>query len=182
MDFGGGETRRDPYVAMNPRSKIPVLQDDAFSLYESAAILEYLEDRYPDTTKIYPADIAIRARVRRLICEIDNYWLPATMKLAQNLYFKAEESDWDETEIREGTAELLKELSYFEGEVLVDSLAGDLGAADLSLYPMLAHLTRYENRRSSLGLTDAIGPKLRKLMARVESQPYFDKTFPQHWR
>ena len=37
-------------------------------------------------------------------------------------------------------------------------------------------------RKPALGLTAAIGPGLRKLMARIESQPYFDRTYPEHWR
>jgi len=182
VDMGGGELRSDAYVAMNPRSKVPAVRDGDFTLYESAAILEYLEDRYPDTRKLYPRDPELRARVRRLICEIDNYWFPATMKLAQNLYFKSDEANWSEVEITEGTEGLLKELAFFESQVDHGSLAGELGAADLALYPMLAHLARYELRRPGLGLTDAIGTGLRKLMDNVEAQPYFDNTFPKHWR
>lgn len=41
---------------------------------------------------------------------------------------------------------------------------------------------RSELRRATLGLTAAVGPGLRRLMALVEAQPYFDKTYPQHWR
>ena len=182
VDMGGGETRREPYASMNPRGKVPVMTDGDFSLYESVAMMEYLEDKYPDTPNLYPEDAEERARVRRLVCEMDNYWFPPSMLMAQNLYFKAEESDWNETEIKDGTAGLLAELKYFEGQVLEDSFAGNISAADLSIYPMLAHLARYELRRSGLGLTEAMGPKLRKLMARVESQSYFNKTFPQHWR
>ena len=186
VDLGGGELRSEAYMAMNPRSKVPVLRDGDFTLYESAAMLEYLEDKYPDTTKLYPTEIEARARVRRLICEIDNYWFPATMMLVQNLYFKSNEADWDESEIKQGRDGLLTELKFFEREVHGDSLTrgagGELCAADLALYPMLAHLARYEKRRANLGLTDALGPNLRRLMARVQSQPYFDKTFPKHWK
>lgn len=182
LDGGRGEHRSDSYLALNPRGKVPAIREGDFTLYESTAILEYLEEEYPETKKIYPSDVAARARVRRLICEIDNHWLPAAVPLSQNLLFKPEEADWDEREIADGTERILSELEFFEREVQGDSFTGDLGAADFALYPYLAYLARYELRRASLGLTTAIGSGLRKLMARVESQPYFDRTYPPHWR
>jgi glutathione S-transferase len=35
-------------LAMNPRGKVPVLRDGDHSLYESAAIIAYLEAKYPE--------------------------------------------------------------------------------------------------------------------------------------
>jgi glutathione S-transferase len=182
LDGGREEHRSEAYLAMNPRGKVPVIRDGDFTLYESTAILEYLEEKYTETKNIYPKDVAARARVRRLVCEIDNHWLPVAIPLSQNLFFKSEEQDCDEQEIAVGIAGVLSELEFFEREIRGDSFTGDLGAADFVLYPYLAYLARYELRRASLGLTAAIGPGLRKLMALVESQPYFDRTYPQHWR
>ena len=68
VDFGGGEAKSDAFLEMNPRSKVPVIRDGSFTLYESAAILEYLEERYPEAKKIYPENLETRAQVRRLIC------------------------------------------------------------------------------------------------------------------
>ncbi|MDH5674941.1 MAG: glutathione S-transferase family protein [Myxococcales bacterium] len=183
VDFGGGELRSDAYRAINPRGKVPVLKDGDFTLYESLAILEYLEDRYADSTRLYPGDPQKRAVARRVICEIDNYWLPPMTQIFENVYFKPNEADWDEQAMTEGRAGLSKELAHFESLVQGDSfVSGEFGAAELCLYPMLAHLPRYERRRESLALTREVGPGLRALMKRVESQPYFDKTFPAHWR
>src|SRR5262245_24248821 len=47
---------------LNPSGKVPVL-DDGFVLPESAVIMEYLEERHPDTA-LLPADRAERARAR----------------------------------------------------------------------------------------------------------------------
>jgi hypothetical protein len=33
-----------------------------------------------------------------------------------------------------------------------------------------------------LALAGLVGPKLRAWMGRIESLPYFDKTYPPHWR
>ena len=41
-----GQTQGDAYTALNPRQKIPVLQDGDLTMSESAAIVAYLAERY----------------------------------------------------------------------------------------------------------------------------------------
>jgi len=55
----------------NPLGKVPVLEDDALCLPESAVIMEYLEERYPEPA-LLPADPADRALVRLAIERFDN--------------------------------------------------------------------------------------------------------------
>src|SRR5689334_13837445 len=43
-----GETTTPEFTALNPRQKIPVLQDGGFDISESAAIIVYLAERYGD--------------------------------------------------------------------------------------------------------------------------------------
>jgi glutathione S-transferase len=47
----------------NPTGKVPVLEEDAWVLPESAVIMEYLEERYPEPA-LLPADLSERAEVR----------------------------------------------------------------------------------------------------------------------
>jgi glutathione S-transferase len=54
----------------NPAGKVPVLEEDAWVLPESAVIMEYLEERYPEPSFL-PADPAARAEVRLWIWEHD---------------------------------------------------------------------------------------------------------------
>lgn len=53
------------YVAKSLTAKVPVLEHNDFALSESSAILEYLEELYPNTS-IYPKDIQARARARQI--------------------------------------------------------------------------------------------------------------------
>jgi glutathione S-transferase len=64
LDVGGafGGTKTPEYLAMNPNALVPVLQDGAVTLFESAAILRYLGARYGDET-FWPRDAARRARL-----------------------------------------------------------------------------------------------------------------------
>lgn len=41
-----GETKTPEYTALNPRQKIPLLQDGSFTIGESAAIVAYLTEKY----------------------------------------------------------------------------------------------------------------------------------------
>jgi glutathione S-transferase len=55
---------------LNPSGRVPIL-DDGFVLPESAVIMEYLEERYPQPP-LLPVDPAERARARLLVNRFDD--------------------------------------------------------------------------------------------------------------
>jgi hypothetical protein len=55
-------------------------------------------------------------------------------------------------------------------------------AADLVLYPSIGYLGRITVRKPESKLTQLIPAPLAAWARRIESQPYFDKTIPAHWR
>jgi glutathione S-transferase len=59
----------------NPLGRVPILEDDAFVLPESAVINEYLEERYPEPA-LWPADAAERAFGRLLVFRFDQLSKP----------------------------------------------------------------------------------------------------------
>lgn len=59
----------------NPLGKVPVLEEDDFVLPESAVIMEYLEERYPEPP-LWPADPAERAAGRLLVERFDQLSRP----------------------------------------------------------------------------------------------------------
>jgi len=60
-----GGYRSAEWRAIVPTGTIPALEDHGFLLAESEAILEYLEERWPDPTML-PGDAAQRAHIRWL--------------------------------------------------------------------------------------------------------------------
>ena len=58
--------RPDWIYEKNPTGRVPVIEEDGWALPESAVIMEFLEDRYPEPA-LLPADPADRAFVRLLI-------------------------------------------------------------------------------------------------------------------
>ena len=59
----------------NPLGRVPVLEEDSFVLPESAVIMEYLEERYPEPP-LWPADPAERATGRLLVERFDQLSRP----------------------------------------------------------------------------------------------------------
>ncbi len=55
----------------NPAGRVPVLEEDTFVLPESIAIMEYLEERYPEPS-LLPADPAARALQRLRVLRFDD--------------------------------------------------------------------------------------------------------------
>ncbi len=63
VDMGARQHRASDYLAINPYGRVPTIEeDDGFTLYESAAILRYLEETRPDRP-LLPADARQRALV-----------------------------------------------------------------------------------------------------------------------
>ena len=65
----GGEQHKKDYVAMNPSHLVPTLVDGDLILNQSLAIIDYLDNRYPDVA-LYPNDVALRAKVQALSLDI----------------------------------------------------------------------------------------------------------------
>lgn len=63
---GGGQQHDTDYTALNPQALVPTLIHGQRVLTQSLAILEYLDDAFPDTAALLPADAPGRARVRAL--------------------------------------------------------------------------------------------------------------------
>ncbi len=59
------KSQRDELLRVNPRGEVPALVDGGATIYDSAVICAYLEDRYPQVP-LLPADPVERARCRRL--------------------------------------------------------------------------------------------------------------------
>ena len=60
---GVSEHRGDEYRSINPQMLVPFLEDDGIAIGQSMAILEYLEETYPQT-RLLPAEEPLRSRVR----------------------------------------------------------------------------------------------------------------------
>ncbi|MEJ2120201.1 MAG: maleylacetoacetate isomerase [Alphaproteobacteria bacterium] len=66
VSLPGGDQFKDEYVALNPQQQVPTLvEEDGAVLIQSPAILEYLEEAYPEPP-LLPKDPVARGRVRAI--------------------------------------------------------------------------------------------------------------------
>ena len=61
----GGQQHEDAYKAINPQELVPTLIDNGHVIAQSLAIMEYLDETYPEPP-LLPKDALGRARVRQL--------------------------------------------------------------------------------------------------------------------
>jgi maleylacetoacetate isomerase len=61
-----GEQNALGFKALNPQGLVPALIDGELVITQSSAILEYLDEAYPDTARLLPEAPEARARVRAL--------------------------------------------------------------------------------------------------------------------
>ena len=182
LSFSEGDTKKPEFLALNPRHQVPVLTDGNFSLYESSAIVEYIDEAYPGRgAPLFPGDAKTHALTRRLILEVDNYYGPTSQKLLEQAFWtKPEERDAKTIAgAREG---VVGELGNFEKAMGGDYLAGPLSAADFALYPMVALLKRAQMKLPDLDADGMLPSAIKAWKARIEALPFFDKTIPPHWK
>lgn len=65
IDINAGEQFDADYRALNPQGLVPTWSDEHLTLSQSLAIIEYLEERFPEPP-LLPANIVARARARQL--------------------------------------------------------------------------------------------------------------------
>jgi glutathione S-transferase len=183
LSFQDKDTQKPEFVAINPRHVVPTIVDDGFALWESVVILEYLDERFPQAPKLYPGDARERARIRRLVREAEEHIDRKGIDPITDELFWKEGAAPDMAKVEEWKAKVATELAIYAGELRGDYLAGDhVTAADLVLYPMIGYAKRITFRKPETKLTEALPARLSAWAARIESLPFFDKTFPPHWR
>jgi len=170
-------------VALNPRHTVPTIVDDGHVVWESLAILEYLDERYDTGTRLYPGDAKNRARIRRLIQEMEGYLDKEGIDPITHEYFGKEGAAPDLERVEKAKKRLAEELAYFANEIRGKYIAGDEpSAADLVLYPWYGYVKRIAFRKPETKLTELVPPAMKAWAERIEAWPFFDKTFPAHWR
>jgi glutathione S-transferase len=181
LSFDRGDLRAPEFLAVNPRGQVPTIVDEGFALWESHAIVEYLEERYPQRA-LLPAAPRERACVRRMMLEADNHLRSAQSDLMAATLFRKSDTPEDAARIAAGQEKLLKELARWDGLLTGEYLAAELSLADFTVYPFVRQIRRIDDRQPENGLGDRMPARLAAWMRRIEALPYYAKTVPPHWR
>jgi glutathione S-transferase len=115
LDMAHGAHRQPDYLALNPYGRVPTLDDDGFVLYESTAILEYLEATHP-TPALVPSDPRGRALVAMHVKLCDIQLARQTGIIIFPKRFLPRER-WDETAMAQAKKEIEKQLAIVERQL-----------------------------------------------------------------
>ena len=181
LSFDAGDFATPEFAKLNPRRRVPVLVDEDFALYESAAMIEYIADKWPGEPRLFAADIRERALERRMIREADQYIGGAVERLVSEILFTPRDK-WSEAAIATARADLKQELTLWETLIAGEYLSGPLSAVDFTLFPLLALVERMGGRKAGLAGPDLLGPKMAAWMQRMKSLPVVQRTWPPHWQ
>lgn len=132
---------------VSPTGRIPVLLDERGAIWESAVLLEFLEERFPETPPLLPPEVYDRARARLLMRHVDLYLMPAMVALAQ--------PRTDVAGPRRALDELVNGITMLDGLLGGPQYAvgGRLSLADCALAPAL-FAARVTGRRLGMDLIE----------------------------
>lgn len=73
IDLGRGDQLAPEYLALNPNSKMPTLEDDGFVVWETNAILFYMATKRPESG-LWPSNVQHQADVLRWLAWQSAHW------------------------------------------------------------------------------------------------------------
>src|SRR5262245_5801838 len=144
---GGGEQFSAAYRAINPQALVPVLEDNGRILTQSLAIIEYLDEKYPNPP-LLPKDPADKALVRSLAlgiaCEVHPIQNLRVLKHVKAAYNQTDEqvNQWAQHWIDLGLA-ALQEMIVAQPKRSGFCFGATPTLADICLIPQLGNARRY---------------------------------------
>ena len=167
-------TAQSEFLAVNPQATVPTLDDDGTILWQSLAIIEYLDARFP-SPRLIPLEPVSRARVQALAqliaCEVH------PLNNLRVLSYLRGELKLDEAAVAKWYSHWVAE-AFGPLEQLVGRWSGgrycygdSLTIADVCLLPQM-----YNARRFSCDL--APYPTLVRVAAGLDAEPAFARAAP----
>ncbi len=136
------EQKKAEYLALNPNGLVPALQVDGQFLTESLAIIEWLDEVFPENP-VLPKDPWIRAQAREIALLIAAGIQPLqNLKVTHHFSDEAKEREhWSRYFIEAGFTALEKKLAAYSGDYC---LGHSLTLADIFLVPQIYNALRFQ--------------------------------------
>jgi maleylacetoacetate isomerase/maleylpyruvate isomerase len=174
VHLGSGQQFQDDFTAVSADALIPVLEIEGLRLTQSMAIMEYLDEKYPQPA-LLPSDAAGKWRVRALsqsiACEIHPLnnlrvlkYLTGTLKSDEDT-----KNTWYHHWVRSGLEAFEKQLHKAETGIFCH---GDqVSMADCVLVPQIFNAKRFKVDLNGLARTMQIFDACMALPAFSQAQP-----------
>jgi glutathione S-transferase len=193
LQFSKQEHKSPQMLALNPRGRVPVLKDGDYVCFESLAVLYYLDLKYPNPP-IFGRTPEEAGVIMRVICEYQAYIEPHLMHIVEAIFDRspaARANPQLRTEkITDDMHHVANEARTIEARLAKsDWVVGEsFSAVDMVIFPGIQLLRRALERPEARELSSRFMPvevnypALGRWLARVESLPGYEKTYPPHWR
>lgn len=177
IDVLKGAHKQPPYSSKHPFGKVPAFEHDGNTLYETSAILRYIDEVFPQPA-LMPSTPVGRARANQVMSIVDSYGYGPCVT---NLFIPrvlvpslGGETDMEKVEGAKGPAALfVKELErligaqhFFGGE--------KVSLADLHVLPVLAYLVATPEGKAII----ETAPNVRAWYGRMQKRPSVQAMMP----
>jgi glutathione S-transferase len=173
-----GAHRESPHLSRQPFAKVPAFEHDGFALYETQAIIRYVDERFAGTP-LQPEDVHEWSRMNQIIGIVDAYAWPSiagTILYNRLLVPRLLGGTPDEAAIAAALPRArlcLSEIDRLMGDLRF--LTGDhVSLADLMAIPLLVYFNSLPDGVAPL----AEHPKLQNWIRLMEARQSFQVTKP----
>jgi glutathione S-transferase len=180
VDLMTGEHNRPDHLARHPFGKIPVLQDGLFTLYESGAIMRYLDHKLLGM-KLTPSSPRELGRMEQWLSVEPAYLGPAAWTLMYELQVRPQFGERpDEAEIARAQKDVSQVLAALDRELALRADKGYLAGytytlADVCFMPAFQFLTG-----AGQGALIAAHAHVSHWWTRVSARPTFQGVIQKH--
>ena len=171
----GGEQHSPHYLEFNPQGLVPTLDDNGVVLFQSLAIIDYLDEKYP-TPPLLPTDPIARAYIKSLALIIACDVHPLNnLRVLQRLKedFKATESQveaWYHHWLKAGFDAFELQLQRLPRSKDV-CYGSEISLADLCLIPQVFNANRFNFSMDDYPLIRRINDHCQTIEAFIEAAP-----------
>ena len=187
LQFSKQEHKSPQILAMNFRGRVPILRDGGYVVFESLAVLYYLDRKYPDPPLFgrSPEEAGV---IMRVVCEYQSYVEEHVMRICDAM-FAARPAE-SVAALTASMHVVANEARSIEARLSKsDWVVGEsFSAADIVIFPALQLLLRALGKPAARELSSRFlplathYPALERWIGRVAALPGYERTYPPHWR
>jgi glutathione S-transferase len=187
LHFDKQEHQSPQMLKLNPRGRVPVLKDGDYVVFESVAVLYYLDVKFPERPifGLTPEEAGV---IMRVICEFQAYAEPSLSKIVAAIFADRVAEDIDA--LTDAMHVVGREARTIEGRLSKEHwiVGAGYSATDMVIFPWIQLLRRALDRAAAAELgarflpMERNYPALARWIHRIEALPGYDRTYPPHWR
>lgn len=181
------EHKSPQMLAMNPRGRLPVVKDGDYVVFESVAVLYYLDLKYP-AVPLFGQSPEEAAVIMRVIQEFQAYTEPHLQQIFSFVFDPRTEVTRDQ--LTDAMHVAAREARTIEQRLAKgDWIVGEhCSATDFVVFPHIMLLLRALAQPAAREISsrflpvEANYPALSRWLARIQALPGYARTYPPHWR